>query len=100
MVRSNRYYIAPLLVWVFEFFRHEIQIIPAGVGEEPGVNRQGHITGLGIGAVHRMPEIFRVAHAEPPEASHHDDHQGEDLGGSEDVLYSGRPLDVVAINGS
>jgi hypothetical protein len=41
-----------------------------------------------------------VPHAEPPESSHHDDYQGEDLGGGEDVLHSGRPLDVVAIDGS
>lgn len=40
-----------------------------------------------------------MAHAKPPETGHHDDYQSENLGAGEDVLDSGRPFDIVAING-
>jgi len=39
-----------------------------------------------------------MTHAEPPETGHHDDYESEDLGAGEDVLYSGCPFDIVAIN--
>jgi len=89
-----------LLVGILELLRYEVEVIPAGVGEQSRVDRQSDVTGLGVGAGHRMSKVLRVPHAEPPESSHHDDYQGEDLGGGEDVLHSGRPLDVVAIDGS
>jgi len=89
-----------LLVGILQLLRYEVEVIPARVGEQSRVDRQSDVTGLGVGAGHWMLEIFRVSHAEPPESSYHDDYQREDLGCSEDVLYSGRPFDIVAINGS
>jgi len=87
-----------LLVGIFEFLRHEVEIVPARVGEQSRINCQSDVTGLGISASHRILEILRVAHAEPPETGHHNDYQSEDLGAGEDVLHSGRPFDIVAIN--
>lgn len=85
-------------VRILQLLRDVVQVVPPGEREQPRVERQSDVPGLGLRPFHRILEVLGVPGAQVVHPCHDYDAEGEYLRRREDVLHPRHPLNVVAVD--